>query len=64
LAIQGEPFEGKELENFEQDLLKDEIIKLRKRDDQAKIAGIEDQIHRAEFYKGIILSHLEATQNP
>jgi predicted HD phosphohydrolase len=63
LSFQGGPFEGKELEKFERDPLKNEIVQLRKWDDQAKIVGIEDQTPRAAFYRGMIQSHLESTQH-
>jgi 2-amino-1-hydroxyethylphosphonate dioxygenase (glycine-forming) len=62
LKLQGGPFEGDELERFEQDPLKDEIVELRKWDDQAKIVGIEDQTPRASSYKNMIQRHLEATR--
>lgn len=57
LKFQGGPFEGKDLEVFEQDPLRDEMVSLRRWDDEAKVAGIEDP--RAEVYRGMIQRHLE-----
>ena len=60
LRFQGGPFKGDELEKFESDPLKDEMVKLRKWDDQAKIVGIERETPRAGRYREMILRHLEA----
>lgn len=59
LKFQGGPFEGKDLDTFEQDPLRDEMVSLRRWDDEAKIAGIEDVTPRAELYRGMIQRHLE-----
>ena len=59
LKFQGGPFRKKELEEFESDVLKDEMVKLRKWDDQAKIVGIERETPRADSYRGMIRRHLE-----
>jgi 2-amino-1-hydroxyethylphosphonate dioxygenase (glycine-forming) len=59
LKFQGGPFEGEALEAFEQDPLRDEMASLRRWDDQAKIAGIEDVTPRAKVYRGMIQKHLE-----
>lgn len=59
LRFQGGPFEGAELEAFERDPLKDDMVKLRKWDDQAKIVGIENIIPRTEAYRAMIKRHLE-----
>jgi 2-amino-1-hydroxyethylphosphonate dioxygenase (glycine-forming) len=60
LRFQGGPFAGDELEAFEQDSLKDEMVNLRKWDDHAKIVGIENLTPRAETYREMIQRHLEA----
>ena len=60
LRFQGGPFAGGELDAFEQDPLKDEMVNLRKWDDQAKIVGIEKVTPRADTYKAMIQKHLEA----
>jgi predicted HD phosphohydrolase len=62
LTFQGGPFQGKELESFESDPLKDEMVKLRKWDDQAKIVGVEAETPRAATYREMITRHLEAAQ--
>jgi predicted HD phosphohydrolase len=59
LKFQGGPFEGEDLEAFEHDPLRDEMVSLRKWDDQAKVVGIQDVTPRAEAYRGIIVKHLE-----
>lgn len=59
LKFQGGPFQGDELESFERDTLKDEMVKLRKWDDRAKIVGIEKETPRAETYRAMIRRHLE-----
>lgn len=58
LKYQGGPFQGDELKKFESDPLKDEMVKLRKWDDRAKVVGIEDETPRAEQYKNMMVSHL------
>ena len=63
LKFQGGPFQGKELESFESDPLKNEMVKLRKWDDQAKIVGIEEETPRAETYRTMIVKHLEGAQD-
>lgn len=60
LRFQGGPFQGEELAEFERDQLKDEMVKLRKWDDQAKIVDIEAETPRAGRYRNMILRHLEA----
>jgi len=60
LRFQGGPFKGTELESFEQDPLKNEMVKLRKWDDQAKVVGIEMETPRADWYRVMIQKHLEA----
>ena len=59
LRYQGGPFQGEELEDFEQDPLKDEMVKLRKWDDQAKVVGIESETPRAATYRNMIRRHLK-----
>lgn len=59
MKFQGGPFVGKELETFERDPLKDEMVKLRKWDDQAKIVGIEKFTPRTDAYRVMIQRHLE-----
>jgi predicted HD phosphohydrolase len=41
LAFQGGPFQGDELEKFDQDPLRDEMVSLRLWDDAAKLEGVE-----------------------
>jgi 2-amino-1-hydroxyethylphosphonate dioxygenase (glycine-forming) len=60
LRFQGGPFQGEELAAFETDPLKDEMVKLRKWDDQAKIVGIEHETPRTATYMNMIQRHLEA----
>jgi len=60
LKFQGGPFEGTELEIFENDPLKDEMVKLRKWDDGAKIVGIEKETPRVEIYRAVIAKHLQS----
>lgn len=60
LQFKGGLFQGEELEAFERDPLKDEMVKLRKWDDQAKIVGIEHETPRTATYRNIIQSHLQA----
>lgn len=59
LKFQGGPFQGEELESFERHELKDDMVKLRKWDDRAKIVGIEQLTPRAEAYRSMIRRHLE-----
>jgi predicted HD phosphohydrolase len=59
LRFQGGPFQGEELEKFERDPLKEEMVMLRKWDDGAKIVGIERETPRAETYREMIMRHLE-----
>lgn len=59
LKFQGGPFEGKELEEFERDPLKGEMVRLRRWDDGAKVVGVEAVTPRAERYWGMIVGHLE-----
>jgi len=61
LKFQGGPFQGEELAMFNSDPLKDEMVKLRKWDDHAKIVGIEHETPRAEFYRSMIQKHLESS---
>ena len=63
LRFQGGPFQGEELAAFEQDPLKEEMVKLRKWDDQAKIVGIEHETPRTATYRDMILRHLEAQRS-
>lgn len=60
LRFQGGPFAGEELDLFEMDPLKDEMVKLRKWDDRAKIVGIKETTPRAEAYRVMVQKHLEA----
>jgi predicted HD phosphohydrolase len=59
LKFQGGPFQGQELEKFERDPLRDEMVKLRKWDDRAKVVGIEKETPRAGTYTVMIRKHLE-----
>jgi 2-amino-1-hydroxyethylphosphonate dioxygenase (glycine-forming) len=60
LRFQGGPLAGEDLEAFERNPLKDEMVKVRKWDDQAKIVGIENVTPRAEAYRVMIQRHLQA----
>ena len=62
LKFQGGPFEGEELARFNNDPLREEMVKLRKWDDQAKIVGVENETPRAEAYRSMIQKHLESSQ--
>ncbi|RAK83486.1 hypothetical protein BO79DRAFT_182856, partial [Aspergillus costaricaensis CBS 115574] len=59
LEFQGGPFKGAELEAFETDPLRDEMVKLRLWDDAAKVQGIEESTPRAGEYRDLIRVHLE-----
>ncbi|EED19019.1 conserved hypothetical protein [Talaromyces stipitatus ATCC 10500] len=58
LAFQGGPFLGNELEAFEGDPLRDEMVSLRLWDDAAKVVGVEKSIPRAQDYLEMMVSHL------
>ena len=58
LEFQGGPFQGKELEKFANDPLSEDMIKLRKWDDGAKIVGIADSTPRVSVYQPLIEKHL------
>ncbi|OQE47333.1 hypothetical protein PENCOP_c001G01399 [Penicillium coprophilum] len=58
LAFQGGPFQGADLERFEQDPLRDEMVSLRLWDDAAKLEGIEDITPRAGVYLDMVTAHL------
>lgn len=58
LAFQGGPFQGTELQGFEQDPLRDEMVSLRLWDDGAKLVGVESTTPRAHSYLDIITAHL------
>ena len=60
LEFQGGPFEGKELEKFMNDPLSEEMIRLRKWDDGAKVVGIVDRTPRVSKYESLIEEHLMA----
>ena len=62
LEFQGGPFEGKELEKFMNDPLSEEMIRLRKWDDRAKVVGIVDRTPRVSEYESLIEEHLMAQQ--
>lgn len=59
LELQGGPFQGEKLEEFERDELREEMVRLRKWDDGAKVVGAEEKTPRAERYLGMIVSVLE-----
>ena len=63
LKFQGGPFQGSELEQFERDPLKGEMVKLRQWDDQAKVVGVEAETPRAATYREMITRHLERAQD-
>ena len=58
LEFQGGPFRGKELEEFANDPLSEDMIRLRKWDDGAKIVGIADITPRVTVYQPLIEEHL------
>ncbi|KAJ5642000.1 hypothetical protein N7490_006000 [Penicillium lividum] len=58
LAFQGGPFQGDELQVFEKDPLRDEMVSLRLWDDKAKLVGVEATTPRARTYLDMIVSHL------
>ena len=58
LQLQGGPFEGKELEIFMMDPLSEDMIRLRKWDDGAKVVGIMDETPRVGEYEALIEKHL------
>lgn len=58
LEFQGGPFQGKELENFMNDPLSEDMIKLRKWDDGASIVGIADNTPRVTVHEPLIEKHL------
>ena len=60
LEFQGGPFEGKELEKFMNDPLSEEMIRLRKWDEGAKVVGIVDRTLRVSEYESLIEEHLMA----
>ena len=62
LELQGGPFEGEELDRFRTDPLSDEMVRLRKWDDRAKIVGIEESTPRASEYGRMIKEHLMEQQ--
>lgn len=54
LQFQGGPFEGKELEMFRMDPLSEDMIRLRRWDDGAKVVGIADNTPRVGEYEALI----------
>ncbi|KAJ5382052.1 uncharacterized protein N7496_004480 [Penicillium cataractarum] len=61
LGFQGGPFQGEELEKFNHDPLRDEMVSLRLWDDAAKLEGVESITPRAGAYLDIITAHLSRT---
>ncbi len=59
LRFQGGPFQGEELERFRRDPLRDEMVRLRKWDDEAKVVGIVEHTPRAAVYRDMMQRHLE-----
>lgn len=62
LAFQGGPFKGEDLEAFEQDPLRDEMVSLRLWDDAAKVVGIKDTTPRAGAYEDMMVEHLTRSE--
>ena len=58
LEFQGGPFQGKDLERFTNDPMSEDMIKLRKWDDGAKVVGITDSTPRVTVYHPLIEKHL------
>ncbi|QKX63780.1 uncharacterized protein TRUGW13939_10951 [Talaromyces rugulosus] len=63
LKFQGGPFIGEELDTFEHDPLRDEMISLRLWDDAAKVVGVEDTTPRAAAYQDLMVAHLTSQKN-
>ncbi|KAJ5626456.1 hypothetical protein N7528_003883 [Penicillium herquei] len=61
LAFQGGPFKGSELQEFEEDPLRDEMVSLRLWDDGAKLVGVESTTPRPSAYLDMITAHLSQT---
>jgi predicted HD phosphohydrolase len=59
LRFQGGPFQGEELESFRRDPLREEMVRLRKWDDEAKVVGIVEHTPRATVYRDMMQRHLE-----
>lgn len=59
LKFQGGPFVGDELEKFRSDPLSEDMVRLRRWDDGAKIVGIEKSTPRVEVYREMMINHLE-----
>lgn len=59
LKQQGGPMTEEEVREFEKQERWEEIIKLRKWDDEAKVVGIENATPRPSTYLGMIQRHLE-----
>ncbi|KUJ18467.1 uncharacterized protein LY89DRAFT_642787 [Mollisia scopiformis] len=59
LKFQGGPFQGEELEQFMRHPLSEDMVKLRKWDDRAKVVGIEGSTPRVEVYRDMMVKHLE-----
>lgn len=62
LEFQGGPFQGHDLEEFEHNPLKEEMLRLRKWDDLSKVIGITSQTPRASSYREMIRRHIEQQQ--
>lgn len=62
LKFQGGPFVGDDLDKFRSNPLSEEMVRLRKWDDGAKVVGIEKSIPRAEVYKDMMINHLEKVE--
>ncbi|KAJ5716700.1 hypothetical protein N7493_008611 [Penicillium malachiteum] len=58
LAFQGGPFKGSELQEFEEDPLRGEMVSLRLWDDGAKLVGVESTTPRPSAYLEMIIAHL------
>ncbi|KAJ5706576.1 hypothetical protein N7488_006377 [Penicillium malachiteum] len=58
LVFQGGPFKGSELQEFEEDPLRDEMVSLRLWDDGAKLVGVESTTPRPSAYLDMITAHL------
>ncbi|KGO69693.1 hypothetical protein PITC_045530 [Penicillium italicum] len=57
LAFQGGPFRDADLQNFEENPLRNDVVSLRLWDDAAKLDGIEAIIPRAGVYLDMIIVH-------
>jgi len=61
LGFQGGPFKGVDLDTFESDPLREEMVRLRKWDDMAKVVGVVDSTPRVGVYGDMMVRYLEGS---